>query len=90
MRERDLETLLRQAVHDHGGLTAKITGPPGLPDRLVIWPGGRVDLVELKTATGRLSPIQRAWHAKAAERGVTVLVLRGPDQVREYVRHAAA
>jgi hypothetical protein len=56
----------------------------GTPDRLVIYKG-RMHLVELKTDTGRLSPIQVHWHGLAAGQGVTVVVLRGADEIDEWI-----
>lgn len=52
----------------------------GVPDRLVLL-AGNMHLVELKTNTGRLSPAQVVWHARAAAAGVTVVVLRGREEV---------
>lgn len=49
---------------------------PGTPDLLVMLPGGRVLWLELKTARGRLSPAQQAWHERARRMGHTVEVVR--------------
>lgn len=56
----------------------------GVPDRLVLLPGGRVFLVELKTDTGRLSPAQAEWHRRAAELGVVVTLLAGADEIDHW------
>jgi hypothetical protein len=86
MLERDLEMRFRRKVTAAGGITEKIAPVrAGVPDRLVLWPGGRIELVELKTETGQLSPIQAVWHQRAAERGVIVVVLHGPAEVDAYV-----
>ena len=52
-----------------------------MPDRLVLLPGGRVYLVELKTDTGEVRPAQKVWHDKAATRGTLVVILRGLAEV---------
>ena len=57
----------------------------GVPDRLVILPGGRILLVELKTAKGKLSEIQTRWHAAAAVLGVVVDVVVGLDGVDAWI-----
>lgn len=57
----------------------------GLPDRLVLLPGGRMELVELKTETGRLSPAQRLVHDQLAQVGILVTVLYGEDQLLAWV-----
>lgn len=85
MRESAIESLLRREVAAAGGMSAKLVPTvAGLPDRLVILNG--VHLVELKTDTGKLRPVQIAWHRRAAERGVQVVVLHGPGQVRAWVK----
>lgn len=83
--ERNLERRFREEVARRGGWAIKFTGLAGLPDRLVIWPGGRIDFVELKTETGRVSKIQRAVHRKLTNLGVTVEVLHGREQIDEYL-----
>ena len=84
MRESRLERYFRQEVVQRGGWTIKLTGTKGIPDRLVMMPGGVVVFVELKTDTGRLSKIQKAVIAKLAGLGCTVEVLYGKDQVDEW------
>lgn len=57
----------------------------GTPDRLVLLPGGRIELVELKTDTGVVSPKQRHWHSQAALLGTKVHVIVGEAGLREWV-----
>lgn len=57
----------------------------GIPDDLVLMPGGRVYLVELKTETGRVSPIQELWHKHASELGTEVVVLYGRMELLRWV-----
>jgi hypothetical protein len=86
MLESQLEARLRQRVRAAGGRAVKLAPTEaGLPDRLVMMPGGRAYLVELKTDTGRLSPIQRAWHTQAALLGHTVTTLYGAAQLDAWV-----
>ena len=61
----------------------------GVPDRLAIWPGGRVEFVELKTAKGKLRPIQEIWHSRVAKLGINVVVLQGEGEIREYLAWAS-
>lgn len=84
-RERDVEALLRRQVTDAGGLCVKLAPTEaGVPDRLVVWEG-RIWLVELKRADGRLRPVQVGWHERAAAAGVDVVVLYGAEGVREWL-----
>lgn len=85
--EAQLEALFRKRVRDVGGYTIKLAPTErGVPDRLVIFPKGRMYLVELKTPTGILSPIQMHWHDRMAARGVTVHTLYGEDDIRAWLR----
>lgn len=57
----------------------------GAPDRLVLLPGGWIELVELKTDTGVISPKQRHWHSRAAMLGTVVYVIVGEAGLAEWV-----
>ena len=61
MRERDIEKILVEGVRKLGGKAFKFVSPgnDGVPDRIIIMPGGRVYFVELKTEVGRLSGRQK-------------------------------
>lgn len=84
MLERDYERKFVARVRALGGMTLKLAPTTaGAPDRLVILPGGRIELVELKAPGGRLRPVQEVWHRKAAARGVRVRVLTG-EEVESY------
>lgn len=50
MLEKDIERHLRDGVKAMGGLCLKFVTPgfTGVPDRIVLMPGGRVAFVELK------------------------------------------
>lgn len=86
MIEAQLETLLRHQVLKHGGLSFKLAPTTaGMPDRMVLWPGGVIHLVELKTDTGPLRRVQEVWHGKALALGTTVQVVRGASGVHAYV-----
>lgn len=86
MLEAALERRFTARVKAAGGLAFKLAPTvAGIPDRMVLGPGGRLWLVELKTETGKLSPIQELWHARAAELGHDVAVLYGREQVDAWV-----
>jgi hypothetical protein len=87
MLESALEARLRKLVRLRlGGALYKLAPTvKGMPDRMVLLPGGRIYLVELKTSTGRVSDIQRAWHDRAASLGTHVVVLSGLDQIDRWV-----
>ena len=90
VREASLEGLFTSLVRDAGGIPVKLQPvQAGLPDRLVLWPGGRTSLVELKTRAGRLGQIQALWHGRAARLGHHVAVLYGAEQIRTWVAENA-
>lgn len=86
-RESSLERFFHDNVRKRGGMAIKMAPTVvGVPDRLVILPGGQMHLVELKTETGRLSPIQKHWHEKVRTIGAEVIVLYGKEQIKEWLR----
>lgn len=87
-RESPLESFFRRRVRLVGGYTIKLVPvEAGIPDRLVLMPGGRMFLVELKAEDGRVSPIQRVWHSRVHTRyGTRVYVLYGRDDVVRWLR----
>lgn len=60
--EKFLEDKLRKAIKRKGGLALKFTSPGtvGVPDRLIIMPGDKLYLVEMKCPDGEISPLQDA------------------------------
>lgn len=74
-------------VKKRGGLCYKFTSPgsPGVPDRIVVLPGGVTVYVELKTEIGRLANIQKWQIEELRKRGATVRVLKGMDQVLAFL-----
>lgn len=87
--EAALERFFRQRVRVLGGYTFKLAPTePGVPDRLVLLPGGRIYLVELKADRGTLRPAQVEWHKRAARLGTQVYTLYGRTGVLEWIRLA--
>lgn len=62
--EKEIERKLVDMVKHHGGFCLKWVCPgwSGVPDRIILLPGGRVYFVETKRPKGgRLSALQRKW-----------------------------
>ena len=87
MRESQIEARLVQGVKARGGMCLKFVSPgsPGVPDRIVIAPDGRVCFVELKTEIGRLASIQRWMIEEMKNHGAAVRVIKGPEAVKEFL-----
>lgn len=86
MRETSVEKRLIKQVKKAGGICIKIMPiVAGLPDRLVLLPGGRLFLVETKAPGGRLRPMQRVFRERAGAIGVPVAVLSTTGQVDRWV-----
>ena len=88
--ESDLEAFFAKKVRAVGGMAIKVVpaGQVGVPDRLVLLPGdpGSLHLVELKTTSGQLRPMQRYFIERAEEMGVPVAVLHGRGEVLRWLR----
>ena len=92
MREATIEARLVREVRRLGGLCYKFTSPgnPVVPDRIVILPDGRTIYVELTTEIGRLSKRQTWQREELPTRGADVRVLKGLDQVKEFLDEVRA
>lgn len=87
MLESQLEAYFRRQIRTMGGRTHKLIAvEKGMPDRLVLMPGGGLYLIELKTEIGKRSPSQILWHERAAKLGTTVYVLAGKDACRRWLQ----
>jgi hypothetical protein len=86
MRENRVEATLRDEVKLLGGWAIKfLPSVMGLPDRVVLLPGGRIYFVETKSPTGTVEPHQTVVHRRLESLGFPVTVLAHPDAVREWV-----
>lgn len=88
MLEKQIEARLGRMLRQRGALFYKFVSPgqPGVPDRIIVMPGGRCVFVELKTQVGRLARIQ-AWQLdQLRQHGAEVYVIKGWAQARALVR----
>ena len=60
LRERDIEKKLVSEVKKAGGLALKFVSPglSGVPDRIVLMPGGMACFAELKAPGKKMRPLQ--------------------------------
>ena len=86
--EKLIEKKLTNEVKALGGwclklLSAHITG---LPDRLCLFPGGRILFVELKTTNKKPRKIQLFMHRKIRGLGFRVEVIDSSEQIKKLVQ----
>lgn len=77
LREKAIEQQLIRAVKAAGGIAYKFVSPGrlGVPDRLVVLPGGRIVFVECKAPGQKARPSQRREHDRLRALGCEVIVL---------------
>ena len=87
-REKQLEKYLRLRIEERGGVCLKFvsSGQNGVPDRVIVMPGGRVYFVELKTQTGKLSRIQKYQLKRLINLGQICSVVYGKEGVKAFLR----
>lgn len=83
MREKIIEQHLVKAVKNSGGVAPKLVCPgfDGMPDRLVLLPGGKIGFVEVKAPGKEPRPLQVARHGLLRRLGFKVYVLDAPEQI---------
>ena len=83
MQEKTIEQHLVKAVKNSGGIAPKLVSPgyDGMPDRLVLLPGGKIGFVEVKAPGKEPRPLQVARHELLRRLGFKVYVLDDPEQI---------
>lgn len=81
--------MLVQAVRSAGGLCIKLPANlyRGIPDRLVLLPGGRVYFVELKTEKGKPSVHQLRYQIFLRNLGFNSDIIQGETQLRRFIEN---
>lgn len=88
MREKTIEAKLVQAVRTKGGFAQKFTSPglDGVPDRLVLLPGGRIAFIELKAPGKTLRPLQVRRKRQLEALGFSVYCIDGVEQIESVLQ----
>ncbi len=84
--EKDIEKALGRMIGRHGGLCLKWVCPgwAGVPDRIVLLPGGRVMFIELKRPKGgKVSGLQGWWADKLRALGFVHLIVKSHEDVKD-------
>ena len=83
MREKQIEMKLVEAVGRRGGLCPKWISPGlnGVPDRIILLPGGRIAFAELKAPGKTPRPLQRHRIDQLRKLGFRVYVIDSIEQI---------
>jgi hypothetical protein len=87
MREKTTERKLVNAIKKSGGLCPKFVSPglDGMPDRLALFPGGKIAFVEVKAMGSKPRPLQVARHGQLRQLGFRVYVLDDAAQIPRII-----
>lgn len=87
MLEKELEAKFRESIKKAGGQAYKFVSPgnSGVPDRLVVLPGGHIGFVELKQRGKTPTKLQKRQHRILRSLGCYVAVLDRPEDIQEVM-----
>ena len=91
MREKDLECKLVRSVKAMGGFSPKLVSPgmDGMPDRLVLFPGGKLAFVETKAPGMQMRPLQVRRKRQLEALGFRVYCVDRPEQIGQILEDIA-
>ena len=83
MREKQIEQKLVRAVRAVGGLAPKFVSPglDGVPDRLILLPGGHLAFAELKAPGQKPRPLQQRRIGQLRQLGFRVYIIDNTNQI---------
>ena len=85
--EKSIENVLRQAVEAEGGVCLKwvCPGHRGVPDRMILFPGGIIAFVELKRPGAKVKAggLQEWWHNRLWELGFRYYEISTAEEARD-------
>jgi hypothetical protein len=85
--EKEIEEKLRRSVKKAGGRAYKFLSPgnAGVPDRLIVLPGGQVVFVELKRRGRKPEPLQRIQIERLRKLGCEVRIVTGMEGLGAFL-----
>lgn len=91
MNESRIENRLKKEVEKIGGKALKFVSPgtAGVPDRMVLLPGGRMYFVELKAPGKELRPLQKLRKKQLERLGFKVLVIDTVQKIQQFIEGVA-
>lgn len=91
MKEYAVEKHLVQKTQECGGICLKFISPgtAGVPDRIVILPGGKIGFAEMKAPGKKPRRLQRNVLRKMYQLGCRVCVIDNPESAENFIRRLA-
>lgn len=92
MLEKTVEEYLVKKVKEIGGIAYKFTSPgnAGVPDRIVILPGGRIHFIETKRPKGGVTKKrQKMQHDRIKIRGANVRQVYTKEEVDAFIKEVS-
>lgn len=88
LEEQKIELYLKKQVELIGGKAYKFVSPGvrGVPDRIVIIPGGHIYFVELKAQGKKLRTLQQAIHNQLKKLGCNVLTIDTKEKTDKFIK----
>lgn len=88
MEEQKIERRLKKEIELIGGKALKFVSPgvSGVPDRIVLLPGGKVIFVELKAPGKKLSPMQAFRRKEFNKLGFDIRVIDSIEKISELIK----
>lgn len=83
MNEKKTERKLVKTVKERGGMAVKLVCPgcDGMPDRLVLLPGGCIGFVELKSPGEKMRPLQKRRKEQLESLGFKVFCVDDENEI---------
>ena len=82
-REKEIEQVLVRSVKAAGGICPKWVSPgyDGMPDRIILMPGGKIAFAEVKAPGKKPRPLQASRHRLLRRLGFKVYVIDSAEQI---------
>lgn len=89
IRENDIERYFKREAEKRGAIVWKFVSPnqSGVPDRIVLMPGGWVAFAEIKAPGKKPRALQKAVFAKMARLDIPVWVIDTKEKADKFIEH---
>lgn len=87
MLESEIEKKIVRYVQSRGGMCLKWVSPgfTGVPDRIILMPGGKIFFAELKRPGEKLRPRQKRVRDQLTALGAVVLRIESVEDLKEVI-----